>query len=560
MLRRFWPLVLASTVLASFAPILSSSTSVSSKDILSLPLLSWWRNIPAIFSEDFLMFSDGQFRPFGYSLLALVRTFVGPGKVGFWHVWLLAFHWLNALLVFLLVRELSGRWGVGALSSLAFALHPVSSVVAGDVNYFHYILGLTFFLASLLSYVRGKYPSALGAFVLGVFTSKVVFSLPVAVAAYEFLYRGSGAKRALARVLPFVGISLAISPLWWLYKPHPLHYKYIDFPKGAGWYSFFSVVGASGWHAMGLLFGWKVPVVMHEVVGRIFSPIAPRFLVWLFVDLGVLFLAGLALRRRWWGGLGAFSAFGAMLPFVSSKWNGVVNFVDWAYLYFPSAGFALVLGGLADSLSHRRKVLIALGGLVLFYGVRQAMLNGYHRSRIKYWRKVLKLNPESEVASLELGRALLREGDVDGALRYLFSPPVRHISDACLEMVRYYSSSGDYVAGAVHLKMAGHRKEGLLYQDYETTAAELFYGAGALDYAEEVLGRCLKANPYNVEAMEKLAEVWILKGYVRATGKLYERAEGIAPSSPEVRRIKELLDARRRAGAGYEPVVRPMGP
>ncbi|RKY66476.1 MAG: hypothetical protein DRQ08_02820 [Candidatus Latescibacterota bacterium] len=554
MLRRFWPLILAFVVIASFLPSLNSPTSVSSRNILDLPILSCWKNFPIIFSEDFLMFTEGQFRPLSYAFLASIGTLVGPERNWFWHLLFISVHWLNAFLIFLLAGRLSGRWWVGALSSLAFALHPVASVVVGDANYFHYTLGLTFFLASLLSYIEGRSILSLATFVLGAFTSKVVFSLPVVIFAYELLYRGSG-TRALAKVLPFVAISLAVSPLWWTYKPHPLHYRYIKFPKGAGWYSFFSVVGASGWHIVGLILGWKVPVVLHEVVGKVFSPLAPKFLVWSMADLGLFALASLALRRGWWGGLGMFLAFGAMLPFASSKWNGVINFVDWSYLYFPSAGLALVLGGLAGSLAHSRKVLIALGGLILFYGVKQTMLNDRRRSRPRYWRQVLKLNPESEIASLELGRALLDRGDVEGALKYLFSPPVKRISDSCLEMVRYYARAGEYVGGAVHLRMAGHRMEGLLYQDYETAAADLFYGAGALDYAEEVLGRCIKANPYNLEAMGKLAEVWIAKGYVRAAEKLCARMEHIAPRS--ARRVRKLL-ARRKAG--YRPVVRPLGP
>jgi hypothetical protein len=95
-------------LLATFGWGLNAPTFIDHEaSILRLPLLSWWRNVPLIFSRDFLMFSEGQFRPLSYALLAVVRTFIGPDNLLFWHVWLLAFHWLNTILVFLLVRHFS---------------------------------------------------------------------------------------------------------------------------------------------------------------------------------------------------------------------------------------------------------------------------------------------------------------------------------------------------------------------------------------------------------------------------------------------------------------------
>lgn len=66
---------------------LSSSTFITHESsILRLPLLSWWRNVPVIFSRDFLVFSEGQFRLLSYGLLAVVRTFVGTEHGLFWHL------------------------------------------------------------------------------------------------------------------------------------------------------------------------------------------------------------------------------------------------------------------------------------------------------------------------------------------------------------------------------------------------------------------------------------------------------------------------------------------
>ena len=570
-------------LLASFGWGLQAPTFITHEgSILRLPLLSWWRNIPLIFSRDFLMFSEGQFRPLSYALLAVVRTFVEAENVVFWHIWLLVFHGLNAALVFLLVRRFSRHLWSAILAAFVFGLHPLASVVVNNIDHFHYILGLTFYLGALWCYVgfadtrrKGLYAGTVGLFVLGLFTSKVVFTLPIVLGVYEVLYRRrwgraspspplplspsgyqrEGFRPLLRRLLPFVAILVMLSPLWWLYKPHPLYYKYPDFPAGAGWYSFFSVVGATGWYLKGLLLGRDIPVVLHEVLDRIFRFTHWRFLVWGGVDLGILVAAGWALRRGWWAGLGVMLMVAAMVPFASTNWNGVEAYVSWVYLYVPVAGLAMWVGGLADGICSslrggvRAGGMVALGLVVLWYGMQQARLNIVSRSGVGYWGHVLQLNPDSEIASVERGKAHLRGGEAEEALGLLFSPVVKQIQASSLAMSRHYTAQGDVLAAAIHLGMTGQQETGLQFQSYEMVAADVLHTAGALDYAQEVLGRSLMANPYNVAAMEGLAEIWVLKGYVAAAERLGRRALEIAPFSPETRRMGLMIERSRGASA-----------
>ena len=566
--------------------------------ILRLPLLSWWRNVPTIFSRDFLMFSDGQFRPLSYALLAVVRTFVGAENVVFWHLWMVAFHALNAILVFVLVRHFSKHvWSAG-LSAMIFAFHPLSAVAVHSVDYFYYVLGLSFYLGTLccyLSYARTLrkkfYVAAMGLFVLGLLTSKVVFTLLLVFTVYEVGYRRSGFRVMLVRLLPFVVCSLLVSPLYLCYKPHPLQYKYIDFPAGAGWYSFFSVVGATGWYAKGLLLGWDLPVVLYEMVEQIFRFYHWRFLLWGMVDLGILVIGGWMLWRKRWAGLGVFLLFGALLPFASTAWNGVEEYVSWVYLYVPLVGCAFLIGGIADAFlisdfgfrisdwADRGKSAIrnpqsamrwgvCVGGVAIlcliggYYGVQQVRLNLVSRSAVGYWSRVVQLNPDSKRGTLALGEVHLQRGEKEEALRFLFSPARASLHAPCLVMSRYYSAQGDPLAAAVHLRMARHEESGLQFQTYESTEAEVLYAAGAPEYAEEALGTVLTAHPYNVEAMDRLAEIWVFKGYVTAAYRLLDRATEIAPSHPVVARMRTKLEAQRSmlAAAEAPPIMQPPEP
>jgi hypothetical protein len=125
---------------------------------LTIPLVSTYRNIPFLFTRDFLMFSDGQFRPLSYALLAVVRTVVPADELLFWHLWLLGFVWLAAVLIYVVAARLlrqarTPATGPAAIAALLFALHPLTATAALDINQFHLLLGVVFYFAALALYL-----------------------------------------------------------------------------------------------------------------------------------------------------------------------------------------------------------------------------------------------------------------------------------------------------------------------------------------------------------------------------------------------------------------------
>ena len=531
--------------------------------ILRLPLLSGWWNLPLIFSREFVAFTEGFFRPLGYALLSVARSFVGPDACGFWHVWLVGFHVVNALLVFSLMRTFSFRTGVALLSGLIFGLHPLASVVFGQVVYFPYLLGLTFLLASVRLYVayersgkRGFYGVSVFLFLLSMLTCKAGAGLPLFLLGYEALYRRRGFRGALIRSLPFGMALVALAPFWLYWHPNPLLYKGMEFPEGAGWNSFFSVVGASGMYLKGLLWGGGVPLVLFEVVERIFSVWHWKFLMWGGIDLILVGAAIWAVRKGYWAGLGVLWVFCGMIPFASTAWNGVEAYVSWEVLYVPLVGVAWVLGGLAEGcwkVGRRRiriGVLVAGCVLVGIYGWRQGVLNKASESEVSYWRHVYALAP-NERASVALGKAYLEEGDEEEALEFLFSPYVKQLKVPCGAMSRYYSERGDLAAAAVHLNMSVGEDVGLQFQGYEMARAIWCYKAGALDYAEAALGKITTANPLNAKAVILLSRVWMIKNYIRAARRSLSEALRIAPSDPELLRAVEQLEERARKNTAF---------
>jgi len=580
--------LLGLAILATFGTVAGNSMFLASADsVHRLPLLSSWRHLPAVFSSDFLMFSDGKLRPLSYGLIALARTVVEADSIGIWHLLLLLIHWANALLLTRIVHHFTGGLGAPLFAGLLFALHPLASVVANDAGLLHHLLTPTLGLASLHFYLRSeqrertpvRYALSLGLFAGGLLVSKVAFTIPVLLAAFEGIYLRSGWRRTTRALVPFVAIGLVVSPLWWLLRPHPLHFSYIVFPPGATWFTMFSVISATEWYARGLLLGSGIPVALHEVVPQIYELTSWR-LAFLSAVVAAVLLSGVALmRRRHWGGLGLVAIVVAMIPYASCSWHNAHDYVSWKYLYTPLAGLALFLGWVFQRLGAggRARVGAVLWLVLPLFAWQQVRLNQSMASPVAYWSRVTHLNPHSEVGHVELGKAYLVEEEEAEARAHLFAPAVKQLYTSASSMCRYYATQGEYLPAAIHLRMAlrrgqglqfGHgdhlrmalrRGQGLQFGHGEPLMAELMHGVRAYDHAEGALGKVLTSNPYDIGAMERLAAIWCEKGYIKAAEKLLDRVRQLDPAAGEASRMQATL-ATRRDDSWQTSVIQPPTP
>jgi len=539
-------------------------------NLLSNPLLSGPSHLASILSPEFAMFTEGQYRPLSYAVLALLRGVVPADATSFWQAVLLVTHWLAAFLLARLVRRLGGALGPSLFAGALFVVHPLVSVFAADAGLYHFTLGWVLYLGAMHLYLRAgqgdggrALAGCLALYLLGVLTTKAVFTWPLVLLAYEGLYRRSGWRYTARRVALFVVPTALLAPFWWLVAPHPLHYSYIVFPPGSTWFTFYSVVSATEYYARGLLLGAHVPVPLHELVPQIYSLASGRFWALLLANAAVL-IAGLVLtRRRQWGGLGLLLIFAVMVPYASTTLNNAEDYVAWKYLYPVLGGFALFAGWLAATPSGggRGRRLLA-GALVLtipLFAWQQGRLNRLTATEVGYWEHIHELFPGSETANVALGTALLARGELEEARARLFDPSVEELYDSAKAMCQYYVRRGEVLPAAVHLRMALRQGQGLQFGHGEPLMAEVMDAAGALDHAEGALGKVLTSNPYDLAAMERLAGIWVRKGFVLAADKLRQRIEALDPDADEARRVAALV-AERRQKAGREEVIAPPSP
>ncbi|MDX9754346.1 MAG: hypothetical protein RBU29_10320, partial [bacterium] len=558
-----------------YSALLAPRAIQQNEGVLQNPVLSHCKNIPLVFTQDFLLFTDGKYRPLSYALLTLPRMVFSADAILFWHGWLLCFHLINALLLFWLARQFTTRILPGLLVSVGFTVHPVSSVLVNNINQFYILFALSLVLLALNLYVRFShtgqrwlYGGALVCSVLALFSAQMAFAIPLILLIYELGYCRTPLVKAGTRLLPFVVFPLLYIPLFYGLTPHPLHFKYVKTHEDSFWHGFYSITGATGLYAEALLLGRHLPLILHETIQQIFTWSNPQYLVWIWILLSSLTASFWFAWKKRWLGLGLATCILGMVPYCSVEINQVVNYIDWAYLYLPLAGFLLFLVGGLDWLQEWKKPALTWGGyvacglLLLFWSGKTIQLNQYEKDAGTYWNHVFDLSGQkSPTALLAIGTNHLAQNQLSYAAHFFFTPMTKDIKAPCLAMAEYYSRRGEYLAAAIHLRYGSGLSSTGMVLEYECkAAANLLIAAQALDHAEENLGKILMVNPFSTWAMGRLAEVWIQKGFFQDARRMLEQMRVLAPSEPQVGRIEAVLqkaEAKLRAGENPAPIVPP---
>lgn len=554
--RHPWIVAVAAVAIALVAvysiSIQSPTFILQENSILNLPLLSHIQNLPKILSYDFLLFTNGQYRPVSYAVLAIARTLIPADNVMFWHGWLLFFHGVNALLIFGLVRFFTPKWLPALLAALFFTVHPLSAVIVNNINNFYFLLALTLSLITINAYLRflrnGSryyYVLSLIAFLFALGTARQTFVLGLILLACGWLYRQNGIKRIVIHLSPFILIPLAVIPILQELTPHPLHFKYIEIHENSFWHGLFSFIGATGTYLDGLILTRKLTTVLHELAEQIYTPAHIKFIGWGFLNAVILGITLWHLYRKRWAALGMAIAIFTLIPYASVAYNRVLEYVAWTYLYFPLAGLAIFLGGIADKILQAKQLAFRhacqwlLIALICFWGVRSFQINQLSKNPLDYWLKTLDDNLHSQTALYEIGNAYLAQRQPKHALYFFFAPMIKNIKNPCLSMARYYTQTGDYLAAAIHLRFGSSREtSGLVLEPHSKAAAEMFFSAGVLDHAEEHLGKLLMVNPNDTGAMIQISQTWFYKGFVKEAYRMLSQVRSIDPHNKSARSME----------------------
>jgi len=310
--------------------------------------------------------SVSYYRPLVTASFAFDQRLHGGNAAGF-HLTNLAFHALNALLLYAVIRRTGARARTCALAAACWALLPRLAEVAAWISGRTDAIATAAVLGALLAW-GPTLPRRLAAALLlaaGMFAKESALAGVGAVAALE-VSAVENPRQELRSLAVRVSPALAAAALYLVAR-----------------------VTAVGLHSEGASFGWKRGLVVLEALGTyalmLLDPLRPRAAIGrvgvvtpLGLAAGVLTLVGVGLflwrygrRLRGWSASGLLLALFALLPVLELVPIPVRTLAADRFLYLPAAGLAMALAPVLDRLLGARRVSWAMACAlvgVLFVG------------------------------------------------------------------------------------------------------------------------------------------------------------------------------------------------
>jgi protein O-mannosyl-transferase len=516
----FWGTILVAAVVVAYCPAWNAGFIWDDDDyVINNKLLTAPDGLKRIW---FSLDSPSQYFPLTYTTFLIERALWGLNATGYHWVNILL-HAMNAVLVWrLLIRlKIPGAWFAAAL----FALHPVQVESVAWITERKNVLSLFFFLLALRAWVefvdetaprrKLQYALSLICFALALFAKTTACTLPAALLLVLWLKEKPINARRLAQVVPYlvIGLGMGLVTVWWE-----------RFHQGTQGKSFaldplerLLVASRAVWFYIGKLI-WPVNLTFSYPRWKIdaTNPLAYLGLVACALAAAIIWFV----RRRLGRGVEVAVLFfvttlAPVLGFVM-LYTFLWSFVADHYQYVACIGL-LTLAAAGITLAIRRlnapilnyalcgAVLLTLSALTW----RQCRM---YRDQETLWRATIERNPNSWLATYNLGTILGDKLLVDEAIPYL---------QRTVE-IRPEFAGGHYNLGSLYL----YKKE--------------------LDPAIGEFQKTIKFEPRHALAYYKLGSALAQKGQVEQAIPDFERAIEIWPACVDAHR--SLAQARFQQG------------
>lgn len=372
------------------------------------------------------------------------------------HLTNILLHAFTAILVFLVLRKLTGLLWRSAFVAAVFALHPLHVEPVAWLSGRGELLGGLFFMLGLWSYLsyarqpqrRSAYFACIIWFVLGLLSKPMVVTFPFVLLLLDFtmLQRNASLPRLLIEKIPLFALAAALSIATAFVSTDDIRYTHpgllLRLENALISYSIY--FGKTLWPS-GLAVFYPNPTRLFPAWQVIAAVILP----------GLIFAAAFGLRKKYPALLPGWLWFAGMLVPVI----GIAQVSDYAradrYMYLPQIGLVFAITWFVADLSarwpHRGAILMGLAAVILpallFAAHRQASYwsdsstlwvraldctrdnfmirnnygytlfkSGRTEQAIAQYREALRINPEFELARNNLGNAFMREGRTDEAI------------------------------------------------------------------------------------------------------------------------------------------------
>lgn len=393
-----------------------------------------WAGLIAAFTRPLV----GNWHPLTSISLMLDAQIFGLHPGGYHFVNLLL-HTIAVLLLFHVLRAMTGSLWRSALVAALFAIHPLRAESVVWISERKDVLSGVFFFLTLAAYLRyarrprfSTYLLVAGFLTLGLLAKAMLVTVPCVLLLLDYwpLRRFAflpptnsasknlsslGATRLIVEKLPLLGITTAVSAATvWAQEP--------ALAAAAQWSISARVENAllTIWIYLRQMF-WPADLA-------IFYPHPGNHLPFWEVGTATMSLvivcgAVIAGRQRYPYLLtGWFWYLGMLVPVIGLVQVGWQAHAD-RYTYLPQIGLYLIVAWGAGEFVRRGQIRrsfvgIALALVLVSLAVIAWRQVGYWNSSVRLWRHTLAVTQNNDVAERGLGTALLLAGDVEGAIRH----------------------------------------------------------------------------------------------------------------------------------------------
>jgi Flp pilus assembly protein TadD len=486
---------------------------------------------------------NGNWHPLTWISLMLDVLLLGRGPGGF-HAVNVLLHLIATLLLYLVLKRMTGAVGPSAFTAALFALHPAHVESVAWIAERKDVLSALFWFLTLGVYAgyaarpaAGRYVLLIVTFALGLMAKPMLVTLPFVLVLLDVWPLGrlarpddsaaatrAGLGRLLLEKVPLLALAAASSVVTFLVQRAAGAVLPMErLPLGAR----LANAGLSYWRYIGKLV-WPLHL----------SPFYRFEADWSSWEIALAW-AGLAaatalvlsqVRRLPFLAVGWLWYLGTLVPVIGLVQVGRQAMAD-RYTYIPSVGLFIMaawgLAALASTARIPRATIAAAAGIVLvLLSARTFVQARYWKSTVTLFEHAVEENPRNAMAHNMLGSALDEQGRTAEA--------EQHLRQA-LALEPGFASA--------HLSLGL-----LLAKRGETTEA-----ASHLEQA-------LRTKPNNAPAHKVLGGILGRMGRLEEAGEQFAEAARLDPTDPEARYSLGLtLAARKRYGeaaAEYEGALR----
>ncbi len=449
----------------------------------------------------------------------------------------LLFHALNTLLLFWVVKRMTGAVWPSAFVAAIFALHPLQVDSVAWVSERKSVLSGFFWILTMAVYLRyserptlGRYVLVIIVYVLALMSKPVVITLPFVLLLLDYWplgrlrtrsaeneepgklrYRQFSTGRLVMEKLPLFILSAILSVITFVVQRiggavSPLAMIPVKYRIANVFLAYLKYIEKFIWpHKLAIFYPHpanRIPMVTAGICALVFIIISVRCF-----QLG---------RRKKYLAVGWLWFVGMLVPVIGIVQVGAQAMAD-RYMYIPMIGLLIMIAWGADEASAKlryRTILLTLSAAVVLFaavlGTRHQL--GYWQNDFTLSEHTLEVTEDNAIIHNTYGVVLHNAGRVDEALIHL---------QKAVEIIPTYSKAR-YNLAMLHFEQGRFDEAIASFQELLKTdkdSAELYYylalaytKKGQQDQAAMYFSEALRINPNYTEAHNELGKVSLSAG------------------------------------------------